>query len=138
MAKRDINRDKIINIRVSKGEEQLIKINAGYMGLPVSKYIRDVAICPNIVKYDHSAIERHFRIVAAHTKEIGEVRNSINNMIFTIEASNNYLPREIDYIVELMNRIFETENKLLETLRKIRADEYKMNSRTVIPENSEK
>ena len=115
-----VNRDKLIHIRVSEGEEKIIKLNAGYVNMNVSKYIRTAAIEPKIVKYDYTLMNEHYHIISEHTKEIAEVRNSINRLIFSIEASNNYLPREIETIVFYMNEIFKSENKLLATMRKKR------------------
>ena len=51
------------------------------------------------------------------SKEIGEIRTCINRLIFTIDATNNYLPKEITTIVNLMNEIFKGEKYLLKMIR---------------------
>lgn len=110
-------REKIIQIRVTENEYLKISNNAKSLDMQVAPYIRQVSQTPVINQID-------YKVVAAHTKEIAEIRNSINRLIFSIEASNNYLPREIESIVEMMEQIFETENKLLQTLRKQRKKIY--------------
>ena len=110
-------REKIIHIRLTEPEHKIISNNAERLKMQVAPYVRTAALSPVIQQYDYS-------IIAEHTKEVAAVRESINRMIFTIEVSNNYLPREIDYIVSMMERIFESENKLLETLRKERTRQY--------------
>ena len=106
-------REKTIRITVTNHEYELIQNYAGRLKMQVNPYVRRVALNPTIKVFDH-------RVVSDHTKVIGEIRNSINRLIFTIEATNNYLPREIETIVNYMNEIFETENKLLETIIKMR------------------
>lgn len=116
-------REKEIRIMATETEYQTILANAKKVNMQVAPYIRKVAQNPEINQID-------YKIIFEHTKEIGEIRNSINRLIFSIEASNNYLPREIDSIVEMMNKIFETENKLLQTLRKERKKTSDKNYRT--------
>ena len=41
-------------------------------------------------------------------------------MIFTIEASNNYLTKEIVTIVNLLQEIFQSENRLLRQTKRER------------------
>lgn len=106
-------REKLIQIRTTDEEYEIIAKNAEKSKKQVAAYIRSVALNPVIIQIDYKKI-------AEHTKEIAEVRNSVNRLIFTIEASNNYLPREIQSIVELMENIFKSENKLLQELRKER------------------
>ena len=106
-------REKMFLIRVTEKEYETIVNNATKNNLQVAPYIRMVAQNP-IIKEDN------YDIILQHTKQIAEIRNSINRLIFTIEATNNYLPQEIDDIVEMITLIFETENKLLKDLRKDR------------------
>ena len=97
---------------VSNEEYEIIKQRAKEAGILVSPYIRKVAQNPNIIRFD-------FKVVADHTKELGEIRNSLNRLIITIDATNKYLPREIETIVNLMQEVFNTENELLKTIRNL-------------------
>lgn len=107
-------REKEIRMMVSTEEYENISARAKEVNMQVAPYIRTVAQNPTILYWDYSPIEQH-------TRAIGEIRNSINRLIFTIEATNNYLPREIETIVNLMTDIFESENNLLKTMRETRA-----------------
>lgn len=108
-----MRREKLIQVRVSEGEYNLIKLYAMREKMTIGNYMRKVGCSPVIVKND-------YKVISEHAKEIAEIRNSINRMIFTIDASNNYLPRDIEYIVRMMEEVFELENQLLRTLRKQR------------------
>jgi len=96
---------------VSDEEKKKIEANAAKMKMQVSAYVRMVAQNPVVRSYDYS-------IICAHTREIGEIRTCINRLIYTIELTNNYLPREIETILDLMKKIFEGENRLLKAIRK--------------------
>ena len=98
-------REKEIRIMVSTQEYENIKQMAKEAGIQVSPYIRRVAQNPTIYHFD-------FMVLIRHAEMLGEIRNSINRLIFTIYATNNYLPREIETIVNLMQEVFNTENEI--------------------------
>ncbi len=110
-------REKEIRIRVREDEYNIISNYAKKNKMQVAPYVRMIAQNPVINKIDYS-------IIANHTKEIAEIRNSINRLIFTIEVTNNYLPKDIQSIVEMVEAIFKSENKLLRELRKARSRQY--------------
>lgn len=97
---------KIIQTRVSDEEYEIILQHAKNLKMQINPYVRRVAIESIIIDPDYA-------IISQHTREIANVRTSINQLIWTIEASNNYLPKEIATIVELMQKIFDVENKVL-------------------------
>lgn len=99
-------RTKEIRIMVSEEEYERILRNAKRADMQSAPYIRAVAQSPTIVNYDYS-------VISNHTKEIAEIRKCINRLIFTIEATNNYLPKDIHTIASLMQEIFKSENRLL-------------------------
>lgn len=106
-------RNKEIRVMVSESERRRITLNAAKEGMERSAFVRSAAINPIIIKYDYGAIR-------AHTKELSEIRMAINRLVYTIEATNNYLPRDIESILNLMEETFESENELLKELRKQR------------------
>lgn len=108
-------RDKEVRIRLSNEEYVKLQKNAEKANMKVAPYVRKVAQSPNIF-----IVNCDYNIIAEHTKEIAKVRTAINQMIFTIEATNNYLPKDIETIVELITYIFKTENELLYHLRRER------------------
>lgn len=105
-----MSREKEIRIKVSKEEHDNISLNAEILDMQVAPYIRRVAQNPHITLFDYAAIRNH-------TRMLGRVVNSINRLIFTIDLRNDYLPKEIDGIVEYVKKIWETENELLEEVR---------------------
>lgn len=107
------NRTKEIRIRVTEEEYTAICKQAKIQKMQIGPYIRTVAKNPIILKFDYS-------IISEHAKELAEIRTSINRLIYTIDAANYYLPKEIATIVSLMDAAFKSENQLLATMRKIR------------------
>lgn len=99
-----------IRVKVSEEEFNIISQNAGILDMKIASYIRAVAQNPKITIFDYAAI-RH------HTQRIGQIVNTINQLIFTIELNNDYQPKEIEGIAEYIEEIWETENKLLATVR---------------------
>lgn len=103
-------REREVRMMLSDKEYIRIKTRADQLHMTVSAYIRYIALNGQIVVQNFHAIDRH-------TAEIAEIRNALNRLVFTIEATNNYLPREIQAIVNLMEDIFKGENELLKTIR---------------------
>jgi len=103
-------RMKEIRIMVSEEEYETIQGAAEGLNMQVAPYVRMVAKSPTIVRYDYDVINNH-------TRTIAQIRTCINRLIFTIEATNNYLPKDIHTIVSLMQEIFKSENRLLKQTR---------------------
>lgn len=95
ISKQSRKRTKEIRICVTEEEYETIRKCAQEANIQLSPYIRTVAMNPIIRNYDFGAVQNH-------TQAIGEIRNCINRVIYTIAATNNYLPKEIEYIVSLM------------------------------------
>jgi hypothetical protein len=106
-----MRREHDIRVRVTENEYENIKLNADILDMKVIPYIRKVAQNPNIINFNYSAIERH-------TRQIGKIDQSINLLIYTIHLNNDYLPKEIEGILDYMKQIWETENELLDEVRK--------------------
>lgn len=106
-----MRREHDIRVRVTEDEYENIKLSAEMVDMQVAPYIRKVAQNPTIVRFDYSAIR-------AHTKLLGNIQSSINMLIYTIHLNNDYLPKEIEGIAECIKEVWETENKLLEEVRK--------------------
>ena len=113
-------REREIRIRVTEEEYDIIATQANACDMQVAPYIRMVAQRPIVYKFNYA-------VIAEHTREVARIRTSINRLIFTIDASNNYLPRDIDSVVMHMNEIFKSENQLLATLRNERTRLYEAN-----------
>ena len=104
-------RENLIQVRVTKAEREIIENNAKKLNMQIAPYIRMVAQNPNIINFDYSVIEEH-------TKQVGQVVNSVNQLIFTIEVNNDFQPKEICGIRDYVDEIWDTENKLLRTVRR--------------------
>lgn len=106
-----MRREHDIRVRVTEEEYENIKLSAEMVDMQVAPYIRKVAQNPNIINFNYSAVERH-------TRQIGKIDQSINLLIYTIHLNNDYLPKEIEGILDYMKQIWKTENELLDEVRK--------------------
>jgi hypothetical protein len=106
-----MKRSREIRVRVTEDEYENIKLNANILGMQVAPYIRRVAQNPTIIKNNYEAIEEH-------TNHIDKIDRSINLLIYTIHVNNDYLPKEIEGILNYIKEVWETENELLDEVRK--------------------
>ena len=101
-----------ITIRVTEKEKETIQNLAKSVGKSVTAYIRDASLDLCVLKYDPSdSVEKH-------THEISSLRNSINQLIYTIEKTGDYYPAELEAIHGLMVEILESEKKFLAATEK--------------------
>lgn len=105
-----MSNNKEIRFSVTEEEREIISRNAKIFGMKNTPYAKKAALNPTIIYFDYSAIERH-------TRMLGQIVNSINRLIFTIDLNNDYLPKEIDGIVDYIEKIWKTENELLREVR---------------------
>lgn len=103
-------RERRIRISVTPREYEIILENANAYNMQVAPYIRMVAQNPTVYHIDYP-------LVKEHTKICEESRKLMEGLVWTIEASGSYLPKEIETFVELMQYIYETEKQLLEVHR---------------------
>lgn len=100
-------RDKEIRIRVSTEEYDLIQKNAKACDKTTVAYLRELGLNMCIVPMD-------LDIIREHTSVITSYRNAINQLIFTIRKTGNYVPLDIEYILEKTRALLNLENKFLE------------------------
>lgn len=108
-----------ITIRVTEKEKDQIQKTAKSVGKSVSAYIGDVAL--NVCNFDFSARDE----VNEHVHEISSLRNSINQLIYTIQKTGDYYPSELETIHDLMVEVLESEKKFFSLMEKDIADKKK-------------
>ena len=62
-------------------------------------------------------------IVSQHSVEIISLRRLINDIIFDIDASNNYIPKAIEHCADAVQELFSLEIKLLKFIQKLKENE---------------
>lgn len=101
-----------IKLIVSEEEQLQIKNNAKAAGKTVSAYMRETALNYFIFDCDNSDL------INDHIHEISSLRNSINQLIYTIEKTGDYYPSELETIHELMVEIMSSEKNFLTMMEK--------------------
>ena len=110
-------RNRIVHVRLSEEEYEKVAEQAKKCNMQLVPYIRSLAQNPTIVNVN-------CRAITAHTREIAEVRKAINRFAFTMQATNTYQPRYMASVINMLNAIFESENQLLKTMRRMRDEEF--------------
>lgn len=101
-----------IKLIVSDEEQLQIKKNARAVGKTVSAYMRETSLNFFVFDCDNSDI------INDHIHEISSLRNSINQLIYTIEKTGDYYPAELETIHELMVEIMSSEKSFLTMMEK--------------------
>lgn len=95
-----------VNFVVTRAELNQIKNNATACDKTVSAYIREVALNMCTIPIDHT-------IVTEHTEEIASSRNAINRLVYTIKKSGNYVPADLEFILQKVNEMLNSEKTFL-------------------------
>ena len=98
-------------IRLPEEEMEQIQLNARAMDKTVSAYVREISKNFYILKYDYESILQH-------SHEITNLRNVINQLVYTIKKTGEYVPADLEFILDKMNEISKSENELLVFLRR--------------------
>ena len=109
MSKRNIQ----IKIMVSPEENEIIRKNAKACDKIPSAYIREMAMNMYVLKCDYKPVEDH-------TKQISAIRNTLTHLVFTILKTSNYVPADLEWILEKMKDIFNLEREFLRNDLKFR------------------
>lgn len=93
-------------IRLSEDELEQIQQNAAAMDKTVSAYVRYIAKDFCVLKYDYETILQH-------THEITALRNAINQLVYTIKKTGEYVPADLEFILDKMNEISKSEKEFV-------------------------
>ena len=93
-------------IRLSEDELNKIQDNAKAMDKTVSAYVRYIA-------KDFCILNCNYESIVEHTHEITALRNAINQLVYTIKKTGEYVPADLEYILERMKEISKSENEFL-------------------------
>ncbi len=115
-----------LKIRISEDELEQIQNNARACDKTVSAYIRETALNMCVLRPD-------YKVITDHTAQISAYRNAINQMIYTIKKTEDYVPVDIEYILEKTNLMFKSENEFLNLI-----SESINNNRKTIPKEVRK
>ena len=95
-----------LKLRISEKELEQIQDNAKAMNKTVSAYVREISKNFCILNYDYQAI-------IDHTHEITSLRNAVNQLVYTIKKTGEYVPADLEFILDKMNEISKSENQFV-------------------------
>ena len=93
-------------IRLPEKEMEQIQMNARAANRTVSAFVREIALNFCVLNCDYDSISKH-----AH--EITSLRNAINQLVYTIKKTGEYVPADLEYILNKMNEISKSEKEFL-------------------------
>lgn len=91
---------------LTESELDQIQQNAKAMDKTVSAYIREISKNFCVLKYDYESILKH-------THEITSLRNAINQLVYTIKKTGEYVPADLEFILDKMNEISKSEKEFV-------------------------
>lgn len=102
-----------INFKVTQQEYEQIHKFAQENKKSVAAYCREMALNKSIILFDYQSIREH-------TKEISELRSTINNIVDAVMNSGEFYQIDMDNIFALIEKINESESKFLIQMSKDR------------------
>lgn len=89
---------------VTENELKQIKKNASACNKTVSAYVREVALNMCTIPIDYT-------VITEHTDELSAYRNAVNQLIYTIKKTGNYVPADLEYILAKTNEMLKSEKQ---------------------------
>lgn len=121
-----INKNQTIQVKVyvTESENKRIIDNANACNSKLSAYIRDSALKFNVINVSYDEIREN-------TKEIHDTREVINRLAYTILKTGEYVPADLEYIVEKLNMLANNQKEFLKLMPSVLHDKTLFVSRQV-------
>lgn len=103
------NKTEMISLRFRSDELEQVRKNAASVCMTVSAYIRATASELLVYRY-------HNKDIIEHTHQITAMRNAINQLIYSIRRTGEYIPSDLEYIIKQMDELTKSEEKLRQYL----------------------
>jgi len=108
-----------LKIVLTDEESEQMKSNARAVDMSQSAYIKNVALGGGVV------LKKNYETIEKHSHKIDEVLNEMRQTIAIIRETNQAFNPDLERILQCMIEISQTENELLQTVRKERAKDTK-------------
>ena len=99
------NKTEMISLRFRSDELEQVRKNARSLEMTTSAYVRCIARDLLVYRYQH-------QVVSDHTHQLTATRNAINQLVYSIRKTGEYVPADLEYILDKMDEISVSENKL--------------------------
>ena len=96
-------------VRVSYRDLQIIKNNAKAVDKTVPAFLRDLGVNFCVLKWEYQTIINH-----AH--EILATKNAINQLVYSIRKTGEYVPADLEYIILKLDEIAKSEKQFVERM----------------------
>lgn len=100
------NKTQTIFIRLSTKEHEQIQNNAKALDKTVPAFLREVG-------QNFCVLNCNYQQIIDHTHEITSLRNAVNQLVYTIKKTGEYVPADLEYILNKMNDISKSENQFI-------------------------
>lgn len=112
-----INKNQTIQVKVYVTENEYKRIidNANACNSKLSAYARDSALEFNVINVSYDEIR-------ANAKEIHDTREVINRLTYTILKTGEYVPDDLEYIVEKLNILANNQKEFVKLMPSVLHD----------------
>lgn len=100
-------RDKLIHLRVTQKEYDIISRNARNVHMRVAPYIRTTATLGKIITFNYSVLYKH-------TQMLSQIHDEMDNLLF--ESNLQVNGRSVYAIMGLWEKVFDLENEMYRLL----------------------
>ena len=106
-----VNKNQTIQFKCYVNEKEYINIknNAKACNQKISAYMRESALNPNILNCTYEEVE-------AHINELRSKREIINMIAYTIYKTKEYVPPDVDFVLDKLYEIIRSERKFIELM----------------------
>lgn len=109
-----------LKIVLTDEESEQMKANARAVDLSQSAYIKNVALGGGVV------LKKNYETIEKHTEKIDELLKEMKMTIAIIRDTNQAFNPDLERLVQYMIEVSQTENELLQTVRKERQKDTKV------------
>ena len=109
-----------LKIVLTDEESEQMKSNARAVDMSQSAYIKNIALGGGVV------LKKNYKTIEEHSQKLDEILKEMKQTIAIIRETNQAFNPDLERLLQCMIEISQTENELLQTVRKERAKDTKI------------
>ena len=103
-------KDQRLEISFTQEEYEQVRKNAKLYGMSISEYIRKTAGNMQTLNVEYKSVNEHFQYLFENSRVIMQ-------LVFTIIKRDDYVPQDLEYILDVSKSLLESEKKFLDKFK---------------------
>ena len=122
MKKKNLFRNELIKVYVTKEEKKKIRSNMQRSGLStLTNYVRMMALNGRVIKIDFSTLKESLAETKSYVYELNKIGNNLNQIAHKLNQTDIVEKKDIEFLVSEFSKMQENYNRSQEILlREIR------------------